>query len=140
LVTPKIHLHKKTTYKVLGDLDHLGWEVWTGIDVHLSKYQYLNSHLRTFVLGLGKPLWNGIGGTKRKALKIDKLLGEKSSSIQSSLEYMTTVFNDIKSNVLVNVPQLGENIQTDGRAVLANFDVLEEQVPHRDFSSKKRYK
>ena len=136
--TRKNSLRQTPSRKLLGDLDELGWEVWTGIDTNLDKYAYLNSHLRTFVLGCGKALWNGIGSTPRKAMKIDKLLGEPNANIRSSLLFMTTVFHDIREHVLVHIPQLGPNIQFDGRAILANFDELEEQIPHRDFSSKKR--
>jgi hypothetical protein len=136
--TRRNSLVQQQSRKLLGDLDALGWEVWTGIDTSLEKYVYLNSHLRTFILGNGKSLWNGIGSTPRKALKIDKLLGEKNNAIKSSLAFMVTVFDDIREHVLVKIPRLGSNIKLDGRALLANFDELDEQIPHRDFSSIKR--
>jgi hypothetical protein len=36
------------------------------------------------------------------------------------------------------IPYLGKNIQYDGWALLANFDYLVEQEPHRDFSQTKK--
>ena len=51
---------------------------------------------------------------------------------------MCNVYDDILSTVLKEVDYLGPNIQMDARAVLANFDRLNEQRPHRDFSSVKK--
>ena len=59
--------------RVLGDMEELGWEIWTGIDMSLSKYTPLQSHLREMVIGHGKNNWNGINSTQRKAFKIDNL-------------------------------------------------------------------
>lgn len=126
------------THKLLGDLDELGWEVWTGLDTSLIKYTDLQSHLKSFVNGAGKSSWKGIGSTKRRVLKIDRLLGEETSNLHESLMYMTKVFDDINEHVLQHIPQLGTNIQMGPRAILSNFGVLDEQTPHRDFSSKKR--
>jgi hypothetical protein len=131
------HLQPKS-HKLLGDMDELGWEVWTGLDTSLPKYTDLQTHLSTFVHGRGKTLWSGISSTKRKALKIDQLLGEQTSNIHDSLVYMTTIFDDIKEHVLEHIPHLGTNTTVGPRVILANFGELNEQMPHRDFSSKKR--
>lgn len=126
------------THKLLGDFDELGWEVWTGLDTSLSKYQDLQKHLKILVVGRGKSLWSGISSTKRKVLKIDKLLGEETQNVNESLIYMTTVFDDIIKNILKYIPQLGDNVSMGTKAVLCNFGELDEQRAHRDFSSKKK--
>ena len=129
---------QQTPKRILGDMDELGWEIWTGVDMSLPKYTQLQSHLREMIQGHGKNLWNGINSTQRKAFKIDKLLGEENHSVVHTLDFMCNVYDDILSTVLKQVDYLGPNIQMDARAVLANFDRLNEQRPHRDFSSVKK--
>lgn len=124
--------------KVVGDIENLGWAVYTGIDFSLTNYQTLKSQFREAVLGKGKDSWVGINSTMRKVLKIDKLLGEGNRLIQNDLPLLTQVFDDILNKVLKKENVLGNEIQMDGRAVLANFAHLDEQQPHRDFSSVQR--
>ena len=120
-------------------MEELGWEIWIGIDMSLSKYTPLQSHLREMFIGHGKNILNGIISTQHKAFKIDKLLGEDNHSVKHTLDFMCiVVYDDILSIVLKHDDYLGPNIQMDTRAVLANFDCLSEQRPHRDFSSVKK--
>ena len=134
----RTNMVQSATHKLVGDLDVFGWEVWTGLDTSLSDYQDLQRHLKILVLGNGKKFWNGIGSTPRKALKIDYLLGQPNTRIVHSLRYMANLFDDIKNNILKKIPMLGDNINTDARAILSNFSEVTEQEPHRDFSSVKR--
>ena len=119
--------------KILGDMDELGWEIYSGIDLTLIKHHLLQRHLQEAVIGKGKDAWSGINSTKRMALKLDKLLGEGKTNITSSIPMVFNVFDDIMKGVLKQIPYLGKNTQYDGRALLGNFGILKEQQPHRDF-------
>ena len=129
---------QKNPVKVVGDLNELGWAVYTGIDLNLVKYTNLHRQLRVAVIGKGKDSWYGINSTMRKVLKIDRLLGEDNRMLSNDMPLLTEVFDDILHKILKQNNVIGQDVQMDGRAVLANFDYLEEQRPHRDFSSEKR--
>ena len=57
--------------------------------------------------------------------------------MQLKTEYDTIfkLFDEIKTDVLHKIGPLGKKITLDKRALLANFGVVKEQKPHRDFSS-----
>ena len=129
---------QQTPQLVIGNMEELGWEVYTGIDTSFDKYQNLQSQFNEAVLGKGKDLWNGINNTKRMAFKIDKLLGEQNLVMRTSMSLVFLLFKDILDFILKDIPYLGKDIQYDGRALLANFDYLLEQKPHRDFSQTKK--
>ena len=118
-----------------GDLDKLGWAVYTGVDISKSTYRVdLSSQIRRIV-GKPKTNWYGINNTKRCAFKIDNLLLNEASSIETEYNCVYKLFNDIKNKVLIKIPQLGKGINLQKSALLANFGVLDEQRPHRDYSS-----
>ena len=134
----KTCMTQQTPQLVIGNMEELGWEVYTGIDTSFDKYQNLQSQFNEAVLGKGKDLWNGINNTKRMAFKIDKLLGEQNLVMRTSMSLVFLLFKDILDFILKDIPYLGKDIQYDGRALLANFDYLLEQKPHRDFSQTKK--
>ena len=61
----------------------LGWEVYTGVQFLLDKYQSLNAQLRDCVRGKGSKEWHGISGTSKSAFKIDQLLTVNSSAVST---------------------------------------------------------
>ena len=134
---------KKTTQKqlppklIIGNMQELGWEVYTGIDTGLNHYQNLQSQFREVVIGKGKNLWSGINSTKRMAFKIDRLLGEQNNVVVNSMSLVILFYAEIREFILTKIDYLGKDIVMDGRALLANFDYLVEQIPHRDSSQTK---
>ena len=123
---------------LLGNMKELGWEVYTGIDINLIHYTNLQSQFRELVIGKGKSLWTGIGSTKRMAFKIDRLLGEQNKTVLNNMSLVILFFAEIREFILTKIEYLGEDVQMDGRALLANFDYIVEQTPHRDFSQTKK--
>ena len=109
----------------------------SGVDTGLDKYQTIQSQLREAIIGKGKNSWDGINSTKRKAFKIDKLLGEQCVAIKDSLSLVFKLFGEIRSLILKHIPYLGKSIQYNGQALLADFDYITGQEPHRDFSQTK---
>jgi len=118
-----------------GDLDKLGWAVYTGVDITKSSYRIdLSSQIRRIV-GKPKTNWYGINNTKRCAFKIDNLLLNEANSIETEYNCVCKLFKDINQRILSNIPQLGKGINLQKSALLANFGLLDEQRPHRDYSS-----
>ena len=130
-----ISSHKqRTPVRILGDMNKLGWEVYTGVQFSLGKYQNLNAQIRDCVIGKGSKDWHGIGGTARSAFKIDELLSDPSKKkLVLNCPLVTTSFDDIKTVVLKKIPYLGDNVKMHGRSLLANMGQVDEQQPHRDF-------
>jgi len=123
--------------RILGDMDILGWEVYTGIDFTLVEYIDLQRHLREAVIGKGKDDWSRINSTKRMALKLDKLLGEQ-NHLTNQIPMVFNCFDKVLNIILQKIPYLGKNIKYDGRALLGNFGILNEQRPHRDYQQIKK--
>ena len=128
------HHTQRAPVRILGDMKTLGWEIYTGVEFSLDKYQNLNAQIRDCVRGKGSKEWQGIGGTSRSAFKIDELLSDPSKKkLIESLPLVTESFTDIKNIVLKKIPYLGDNVEMQGRSLLANMDQVDEQKPHRDF-------
>jgi hypothetical protein len=132
------HVQRAPT-KLLGNMKKLGWEVYTGVQFSLDKYQNLNAQLRGCVRGEGSTEWQGIGGTSRCAFKVDYLLSDPSKKkIIDNVPLITTAYNDIHNMVLKKIPCLGKCVVMEGRSLLANMDQVDEQTPHRDFKEIKK--
>jgi hypothetical protein len=125
--------------RILGNMKQLGWEVYTGVQFSLSKYQNLQAQLRDCVRGRGSNDWHGIGGTNRSAFKIDDILADANKrKIMDDLPLIESIYNDIRNVVLKQVPYLKDNVKMEGRSLLANMGQVDEQVPHRDFKEIKK--
>ena len=125
--------------KILGDMKKLGWEVHTGVQFSLDKYQNLNAQIRGCVRGDGSAEWQGIGGTSRCAFKVDHLLSDPTKKkIIDKMPLITTAYDDVHNIVLKKIPYLGRCVQMEGRSLLANMDQVDEQKPHRDFKEIKK--
>ena len=125
---------QRSPTKLLGSMTKLGWEVHTGIQFSLSKYQMLLPQIRECVRGNGSAEWQGIGGTPRCAFKIDHLLADPNKKkIIDQLPVLTKAYDDVRDKVLKKIPYLGEHVEMQGRSLLANMAQIDEQQPHRDF-------
>ena len=120
---------------VTGDLKDLGWAIYTGMDVNKSSYKIdLTTQIRRLV-DKPKTNWYGINNTKRCAFKIDNLTINEPNAVETEYDTIFKLFDEIKTDVLHKIRPLGKKITLDKRALLANFGVVKEQKPHRDFSS-----
>ena len=118
-----------------GDLDKLGWAVYTGVDISKSVYRVALSNQIRRIVGKSKTNWYGINNTKRCAFKIDNLLLNEANSIEKEYKCVYDLYTDIKKKVLIKIPQLKNGLSLQKSALLANFGILDEQRPHRDYSS-----
>lgn len=120
--------------KLLGSMTKLGWEVHTGIQFSLSKYQSLLPQIRECVRGNGSTEWQGIGGTSRCAFKIDHLLADPTKKkLIEQMPILTKAYDDVCDKVLRKISYLGDHVEMEGRSLLANMAQVDEQQPHRDF-------
>lgn len=130
------HTIKQKPRKIIGDLQKFGWVVYTGVNVHHKKYSYnLSNECSMLVEKQPKRMWHGIGGTERRAFKLDELRIDNSSKANSDIHSIETFFDDILQLVLNNTSCFKDKVQMKRRSLLANFGNVEEQTPHRDFGS-----
>lgn len=130
------HTVRNRPILIAGDMDLLGWAVYTGVNVSQKNYSInLEAQLRNLVEKQPKKKWHGINNTDRRAFKLDSLVLEEEKSKADNHKLIYTLFDDIKLEVLSKIKFLGKDIIPSKRSILANFSHLQEQEPHRDYAS-----
>ena len=130
------HTVRNRPLLIAGDIEELGWAVYTGVNVSQKNYKVdLEAQLRNLVEKQPKRNWHGINNTDRRAFKLDNLVLDEEQSKNDDHKLIYTLFDDIKSEVLTKIRFLGKDISLPRRSILANFSHLNEQEPHRDYAS-----
>ena len=128
---------KDKVVSIAGDLNELGWEVFTGYDVTNIKHLDMKQELEDVVINSHKKKynWHGIQDN-RKQMKIGI---ETDPSSPNKMSATIKVFQNIRDKYLTKVPVLGEHILMRSMSVLCNLGnhQIDEQDPHRDYKQVK---
>ena len=128
----------KPPKKIVGDLYKFGWVIYTGVNVHHKNYVCdLDDEFSNLVKNKPKRMWHGIGGTERRVFKLDEFMIDDPNKALNETKTVAKLFDDIHSHVLNKIPAFKDKVTMKKRSLLANFGIVEEQQPHRDFGSSK---
>ena len=124
----------KAPKKIIGDINKFGWVIYTGVNIHHKDYVYhLDEELSNLVKNKPRRMWHGIGGTERRYFKLDEFMIEDTSKALKETENVSKIFDDIHSLVVHKIPIFKDKVVIKKKSLLANFGVVKEQQPHRDF-------
>ena len=126
--------------KLVGCINKYGWEVYEGINLNSSdEVDLLNKELEFITTDSThlSQMWNGIGGTRRKILKISDLDAEKKNVLHSTYDNITKFYDKVEEELLSKIPYLA-NVNLETKSVIANFGLVHAQLPHRDSSARKK--
>lgn len=126
---------KSSIEPILGHMNQHGWEIYEGIDFHDSKLKHYHKDLDTLLTERKKD-WNGISSTPRK-IHVLHTLECYESGLMQKLRSLYVAYEHLVIKKLRKIPYL-EEVEAYYKAILANFDPVEDQVPHRDFWSVKK--
>ena len=132
------YLYESTKYKVtpiIGSMDRDGWEVYRGVNFKLSHVKRVENELNILTTK-HEHHFKGVNNTNRKMLNIDSLECILNKQIRS-YKHIHSTFNELQKELLWKVPYLDE-VVTNGKSVLCNMGKVDEQMPHRDYSSTKK--
>ena len=119
---------------VIGNMNEDGWEVYEGINF---KRNYLKNHSKELneIISNKKSHWKGISSTNRKMMVLSDL--ESLNHVFKNFRSLYNAFDQMLSTRLRKIPYL-EEVRLDSMALLANIGYVQEQEPHRDYSSLKK--
>ena len=127
-------LQDVTLVPVAGNMITDGWEVYVGIDFTSDFVKEFSNQLDSLVCKHGQR-FKGISGTKRKILELSCLDSLQNKSI-SKMNHLYRAFETILNDKLKKISYL-EEVEMDNKAILMNIGAVNEQIPHRDYSSLK---
>ena len=120
---------------VAGNMIEHGWEIYQGVDFKKICFKNFNTDLSK-LLTQHKAKFNKISQTNRSSFDISTLDARLNKSIKSLLT-LNRVFNDMLHRFLRKIPYL-EEVTLYKQIVLCNMGDVNEQIPHRDYSSIKK--
>ena len=124
--------HKINMQPVIGNMNLDGWEVYEGINFNSNELKGHSNEMMNLITDSPKN-WFGISSTNRKMIVISSL-EVMVSNIRVKYPLLYRAFKNLLENFLRRIPYL-EEVEMDNQAILANMGQLEEQEPHRDYSS-----
>ena len=129
--TSDVKTNMKTVQPVIGNMNLDGWEVYQGINFNREFLKNHSSDLYQLIESKNKD-WKGISSTNRKIFIISDV--STVNNIFKSNRSLYNAFNDILKLRLRKIPYL-EEVKMDKMAILANTGKVDEQEPHRDYST-----
>ena len=129
------HLLKKNMSQIqpiVGNMNLDGWEVYEGINFKISDLKNHSYELKNFITQTSKK-WSGISSTNRKMIILSSL-EVMTSTIREKYPSIYRAFKHLLNERLRKIPYL-EEVEMDNQVILANIGDVQEQQPHRDFSS-----
>ena len=120
---------------VAGNMIEHGWEVYKGIDYNKRVFKSFNQDISKLITDHASK-FSKISQTNRSSFDISTLDARLNKSIMS-LKALYRVFNDMLQTFLRKIPYLDEALQNK-QIVLCNMGDVDEQIPHRDYSSVKK--
>ena len=120
---------------VAGNMTEFGWEVYRGVEFDNRKIKKFKNDCNKLIKLHGSK-FNKINQTERSSYDMATLESQMNKSI-SSLRSIYQTFNDMQHSFLRKIPYLDE-VELHRKLVLCNMAYVEEQIPHRDYSSIKK--
>ena len=113
-----------------------GWEIYHGISFNCDYLCNFSNQITTLISSHANK-FKGISGSRRRVLEISSLESLQNKII-SKMNNLYCTYEKILKEKLRNIPYL-EEVEMDNKAILFNNGPLNEQLPHRDYSSVKKH-